>query len=409
MDRFPRAAFWVRSARGNTLVCLTPLALLAVGSCTSRATVHSAREPSDGGVLHTAPTLEIRDSVLDAMLRLHFTANAPGAAVVVRYGERIMHRAAYGVASIATGEPITAQTPFYIGSVAKPLTATAVISLVARGRLAYGDSLGGLLPEFGIYPGITIAQLLTHTSGVPDYYQFIDWPRFRSIDNAGVLAMLREHAAPVFVPGERFGYSNSGYVLLAEVVAAVNGASLSRVLERDQFARAGMIAASSAADPPHAPVARALGYSRGDGGFRLSDVAGREVAAGRIVPFTFATVGAGGIFASADDLIRWEQALSAGALLPRAHVRAMQSPRTEVPDPGRLAPREHYGYGWYISRRDGREWIWHSGNFAGFAAVLVTVPSEDIAVVVLSNVAETDAVGIGLQLVEEVLGRLARR
>ncbi len=371
---------------------------------TSAVALLLAGNPREGA----AQQPEIRDAVLDSLLRLQFAADAPGAAIVVRHGQTIVHRAGYGVTDLSAKQPITSETPFYIGSVAKPFTATAIVSLIEQGRLRYTDTLGAVLPRLGVHGGVSIAQLLTHTSGIPDYYQFIDWPRFRSIANEGVLAMLREHPAPAFAPGKRFGYSNSGYVLLAEVIASTSGMAVSSYLERELFAKAGMTSATTAAEPPHAPPLRAIGYSRSDSGFSLSDVAGRDLGGGQIFPFVFATVGAGGLFASANDLIAWENALSRGKILSPGALRDMQAPRVATGDSGRVASSEHYGYGWYTAQRSGRTWVWHSGNFAGFAAMLVTVPSAELAVVVLSNVAETDAVEVGTRVMDELLARASR-
>jgi D-alanyl-D-alanine carboxypeptidase len=149
-------------------------------------------------------------------------ATTPGAAViVVRHGQ-VLFEKGYGLADVTTRVPITPPTVFDIASVSKPFTATCVLMLVEQGKLRYTDSLGAFFPEFPAEAReITVRQLLSHTSGLPDYTLW--WGETRRLKGTprtadNVVAFL-ERQRLRFKPGRRWEYSNSNYVVLAQIVS----------------------------------------------------------------------------------------------------------------------------------------------------------------------------------------------
>jgi CubicO group peptidase (beta-lactamase class C family) len=139
--------------------------------------------------------------------------------MVIRDGE-VIHAAGYGYANLERREPITAQTNFELASVSKQFTAMAVMILAGRGRLAYDDPMVGFLPELSRFGDrITIRHLLTHTSGLPDYYDALEQEAAGGMpDTEQAMRFLAGWGEPRFAAGERYEYSNPGYEMLALVV-----------------------------------------------------------------------------------------------------------------------------------------------------------------------------------------------
>src|ERR1700741_2961507 len=211
------------------------------------------------------------------------------------------------MADVAAGRQIDASAPFYLASVSKPFTALVVRQFVQEGRLRFEDRLGGLLPGLAATDStITVHHLLTHTSGLSDYNSFIDWPRFQGMDDRAVMDTLRAHPRPKFVPGSRYEYTNSGYVVLARVGERVSSLSYAELLRQRIFAPAGMTSALVYDDAAKDVTRRARGYYASGGRFRLSDQDQLELPDGRSMRFTITTTGAPGVFATLVDLVRWD-------------------------------------------------------------------------------------------------------
>lgn len=336
---------------------------------------------------------------VDSLLRARFAADRPGVAVAIRRGDSVLHAAGYGMADLATGAPIEAGTPFYLASLTKPWTALLVARLVARERLSWESRLGDLVPELPAFADVTVRQLLTHTAGIPDYYRFIDWSRFRGLDDAAVLDTLRAHPEPEFAPGTRFSYSNSNYALLAEIVAHVEGRPFAEVFE-DVFVTPLGLRSTSVGLPPGGRTPRAVGYAVDEGTTRVSDWNAIELPFGPVVEYALTTSGAGGGFSSVADLLRLERAMARGGLVDSATVGSLTADPVPAPDLEGPGDRQRYGFGWAVGRAEDHEVVWHDGNFAGFSTALLRVPELDLAIAVLSNVAGHGA----LELAEELLG-----
>lgn len=316
------------------------------------------------------------DSIARGLLRDSLT---PGLAVtVIRKGE-VLHRAAYGLASLLPERRVTLHTPFYIASTGKMLTAAAVLRLVDLGVLRLEDSIGRHLPEVPSYAAlVTVEQLLTNTSGLVNHYDI--GGTSRSYSNDEVLQILREFGSFVHAPGSRFHYSNSGYVLLSLLVERLTGMPFHTFLEREFFGPFGMTDAFVAPGAAPSREAAALGYAR---------------EGGRYVPddYRSTTTGAGGIYASVVDLERWLLALRHGqvisdSLLERAVNRATVSDGQQVP----------YGMGWELKVGLGADesaspYIFAFGGLNGFRSLFEWDRDRDTAVIWLSN-------GAGLDVLE---------
>ena len=320
--------------------------------------------------------------------------DAPGAAVIVIRDGSVLKRGAFGLADLARGIPIGTDTAFNLASVSKQFTAMAILLLAEEGRLSYDDPITRFLPELSRFGDERrIRHLLTHSAGLPDYYEVmvqvsgVERPR-----TLHALAVLAAWGEPLFPPGERYEYSNPGYELLALIVERASGASYAEFVEKRIFAPLGMT--SSVVYDERAPTIarRAYGYRREGDGFRLDDDH----------PLNY-LIGSGGIYSTVEDLARWDQALYGERLVRRETL-------AEAFRPARLNGGEEvpYGFGWRLTKHLGLARVWHGGEWLGFQTFIARYPDRRFSVIVLSNLVETDAEGLADRLAALYLGEEER-
>jgi CubicO group peptidase (beta-lactamase class C family) len=299
-----------------------------------------------------------------AMLAADIAADAPGAAVLVARGDRVIYRGAAGRASLELGVPLTADQRFHIGSITKTLTAATVLKLAAAGKLSLDDPLSRYLPDFPEGGRITLSQLLDHTSGVSD-----DWPAdpAERLDTQTLVKRIAAKA-PDFPPGSAWRYSNSGYMLLGAVIERVTGKSWDQAMHELVLAPAGMEHTLDGGDDRIVP-GQVEGYS--------VDAEGHAVRA----PFASMTGpgAAGALTSTVDDLYKFLRAFR-GGLLPSALHEAMTTPKATAD--GQPVP---YGYGIAPGTVRGRPVLEHNGGISGFASQFTYFPEQDVSVVVLAN------------------------
>lgn len=305
------------------------------------------------------------DAWLTAQLRRHAIVGAQ--LVVARAGEVVMSRS-YG--SIRTGGPaVTDDTAFAIGSVTKQFVCAGALLLEHEGKLSMADPVAKYWPNATRAADVTLDDLGSHLSGYPDFYplDFVDTRMRTAIEPDALIA--RYAGAPLdFEPRTRWSYSNTGFIMLGRAIEQRSGVSLGAWFAEHLFEPAGMRHASL--DPPDGTAGIAAGHTR----FALGEP---EPAVREAPGWIFA---AGGIYASAGDLMRWNLALGGDALLPAEVKRKLTTPRTLVD--GRSTD---YGCGLGV-RSSGGETIWsHSGAVSGFLAYSALVPRTGTGVVLLVN------------------------
>ncbi|WP_369040304.1 serine hydrolase domain-containing protein [Stenotrophomonas maltophilia] len=316
-------------------------------------------------VLAAAP-LAPPDAGIDGLMQA-YDGQVPGAAVLVLHAGKPVFRRGYGLAVVEDHTAVTAASNFRLASVSKQFTAAAVLLLVEDGRLALDQPARRWLPELPpAAAGITLRQLLSHTSGLLDYEALMDPADTRQVRDADVLALLAREDRLAFVPGSRYRYSNSGYAVLALIVGRAAGIDFAGFLQQRIFQPLGMAHTVAHQDGVDQIAQRAYGYSEVDGHWQRTDQS-----------TTSAVLGDGGIYSSLDDLARWDAALYDDRLLSAASRTAMFSPATATPE----ADVPHYGFGWRLN--GGAQW--HSGESIGFRNVIVRYPEHQLTVIVLSN------------------------
>lgn len=321
------------------------------------------------------PDVEAR---VDALMA-DYAGGVPGASVLVVHEGRAVLRKAYGLADVDNGIPATSATNYRLASVTKQFTAAAILLLAEDGRLDLQDPVGRWLPSLPPKPAAaTLHQLLTHGSGVVDYEDYVPENASTQVRDADVLRLLEPHDRTLFPPGTDYRYSNSGYALLALVVARASGRGFPAYLRENIFLPLGMDATLARVDEGPAVPHRAYGHSLLDGTWQRTDQSP-----------TSAVLGDGGVYSSIDDLEKWDAALYDDRLLAAGSRRMAFTPHVATDD-----PEVRYGYGWRITGVS----RWHSGETIGFRNVIVRWPSRRLTVVVLTNRDEPEPHRIALEI-----------
>ncbi|HKP28629.1 MAG TPA: serine hydrolase domain-containing protein [Gemmatimonadales bacterium] len=302
-----------------------------------------------------------------------------GAVLVARQGRPIFAQA-YGLADRDPAMPNTLETRFELASLSKLFTAVAVAQLVEQGRLSFQESVAEALPD---YPNVevgrrvTIHHLLTHTSGLPDYYRNGKYRQFE--DSIRTLRDFWRTFAQDSLwsePGARFDYSNSNYILLGSIVEQASGMPFETYVQRHIFEPAGMT--STCYCEPGAPryATPQSRYTAGFGpGRRPVIERWVEVPAGAKRP---GAPGGGGI-STVGDLVRFGQALLDHRLLTERMTALVLAPKVPTDDGGSR------GYGFEVNEWSGTRVVGHGGNFWGSMSQLDIYPESGYTVVVLSN------------------------
>lgn len=311
-------------------------------------------------------------SSIDALMR-EYDGAMPGASVLVIQDGRAVVRRAYGLADLDARTPATPATNYRLASVTKQFTAAAILALVEDGKLSLDDPIRKWLPSLPtVADPITIRHLLTHTSGLVDYEDLIPEGTTQQVLDADVLRLLEQENETYFTPGTSYRYSNSGYALLALIVERASGQTFATFLRERIFRPLGMNDTVAFENGISTVAHRAYGHSFENGAWTRTDQS-----------VTSAVLGDGGIYASIDDLAKWDAALY------DERFRIAFTPATPTDD-----PNVQYGFGWRITGDS----LWHSGETRGFRNVIVRYPSRRLTVVVLTNRNDPPPYPLALQI-----------
>jgi CubicO group peptidase (beta-lactamase class C family) len=292
----------------------------------------------------------------------------PGAAVMVIKDDGIVYSGGFGYANIEERTKIDANSTFRLGSVSKQFTAMAIMVLADEGKLDYDDLVIKYIPELDGYPGITIRHLLTHTSGMPDYYDTIDTSGGMPT-NADMPAVMAAMDGPVFAPGEQYEYSNPAYEMLTLIVEKASGLTFSEFMNRHVFAPAGMDDSLIYDHTEPEIENRVWGYEPTADGFTLNDYD----------PLNYLG-GSGGMYATLEDFLAWDQALYTEDIVSATTLKEGFT-RYELNNGDEI----DYGFGWRLDQHRGHRRIAHGGSWVGFRTSIARYPDEKLAVVVLTN------------------------
>jgi CubicO group peptidase (beta-lactamase class C family) len=306
-----------------------------------------------------------------------------GSVLVVRDGQTVLKKG-YGMADLELDVPNRPETKFRLGSITKQFVAVGILQLEEKGKLSVKDPVCKYVeacPQ--AWKGITIHHLLSHTSGIPNFTSFPEYRETWSLPSRPDKTLLRFKDRPHdFKPGERWSYSNSGYILLGYLLEKISGEKYEDYMRKHVFDAAGM--ADSGHDT-HEEILknRASGYSRASDG-KWVNSAYHDMS----IP-----IGGGDLYSTVEDLYKWDQALVSGKVLKKQSLEKMFTP-----------VMNNYGYGTAVDKQYGRLRYSHGGGINGFATFLARFPEQKTVVAVLGNMDFANSGEVASNLVRMLFG-----
>lgn len=285
--------------------------------------------------------------------------------VLVARGSQVLFSKGYGSADLEWDIPNAPNTKFRLGSVTKQFTAASILLLEERGKLSVSDSIKKYVPDApAAWDKITVYHVLTHTSGIPNFTSFPDYEKFSAFAATPAELVARFRDKPLdFEPGEKWNYSNSGYLLLGYLIEKISGESYEKFVRENIFTPLGMQDSgydSNSAVIPH----RASGYA----------LVNKKYENAGFVHMTIPHA-AGALYSTTEDLLKWEQGLFGGKVLKPASLQKMTTPF-----------KNNYAFGLSVETAGGHKVISHGGGIQGFVTDLEYYPDDKLTVVVLENV-----------------------
>jgi CubicO group peptidase (beta-lactamase class C family) len=340
-----------------------------------------------------AATLHAQDSVarMDAIFSRYAVPGSPGCAVALSTANDTVSRG-FGLADLEHDVPINSATIFEAGSVSKQVTAAAVVLLALDGKLSFDDDVRKFVPELPQYPQrITIRHLLNHTSGLRDWGSVValaGWPRGSRVYNHRIVVDVASRQKSLnYAPGTHYSYTNTGYNLLAVIVARISGQSFAQFTRDRIYAPLGMTNSSWRDDYTRVVKGRAAAYApaAASGAWRLD------------MPFENAH-GNGGMLTTVQDLLRFTKNLETGKLggprfIEEMHRQARLNSGKEIT----------YASGLVVSEWRGLKEVSHSGATGGYRTYLARLPERGVAVAVLCNAANANPTALARQVLETVV------
>jgi len=297
----------------------------------------------------------------------------PGFATVVLKNNQVVWQKCVGMSDIDKKIPITPITNFRLASLSKQFTAMAVMILAERKKLNPENKLTDFFSDYPAYGNkVTVRQLLTHTAGIPDHekqlYQKIR-PRGEPT-MVDALEVLKNQPDPLFMPGNKYQYSDAGYVLLALIIEKVSGLSYRNFLKQNIFSPLGMTNSDVLDQTKPKINNRVLGYKNNDGkNFEVFDYD----------PLNY-IVGDEGVYSSIEDMAKWSQTWEEEILVS-------QKCLAEAMTPAKLANGNFgkAGFSWLTGEFNGDKIVYQDGSWVGFRNIILKIPEQKLTVVILSN------------------------
>lgn len=317
----------------------------------------------------TSAPVSVQENI-DEIMKPYSAPDAPGAAVLVLKNDSVLFKKAYGLADISTQTPVTTVTNFRLASVTKQFTAMAILILAEQGKLSMDDRISTFFPDFSAYgAGITVRQLLNHTSGLVDYESLIPDSQTVQVLDADCLRLMAKVDSLYFPAGTKYQYSNTGYALLALIVEKVSGTRYADFVKKNIFTPAGMPTTVAFENGISTVRNRAYGHSQVNGQWEQTDQSN-----------TSAVLGDGGIYSNVEEMAEWIKTLWKYKLISRQIQLAAWSP-ARLNDGTPI----DYGMGWHLETINGTVYPYHGGSTRGFRNHILVYPDRQLMIIVLTN------------------------
>ncbi len=293
-----------------------------------------------------------------------------GSVLVANEGVPILNKS-YGYANYRERIKLTEDMPFQVASVSKQFTAVAIMMLAEEGKLHFSDTVSHIIKGFP-YENVTIEQLLNHTGGLPNYMWLLEHKyKGEKATNKDVIDLMIEHKSPpYFLPGKKYDYSNTGYVVLAYIVEKISQKSFPDFMEQQIFKPLGM---------NHTFI-----YSNAYEKEYPQKVTGHYYRWRRLNPYNETihdgVVGDKGLYSTTADLFKWDQALYSEILISNE-----TKEKAFTPVKVRNKYEYPYGYGFRLKEKHGKKIVYHTGTWEGFKTNLMRYIEDKNTIIILNN------------------------
>lgn len=315
---------------------------------------------------------------VDSVFQSFDHTDSPGCAVGVYQDGQILYSRGYGMASIELGVALSPRSVLDVGSISKQFTAMSILMLQKEGKLSLDDPIRKYIPEMPPYADkITLRRALSQTSGLRDIYDLIDETgrSFRG-DSIDALHIITRPTEPNYTPGERYLYTNTGWILAAQIVYRLTGKTLAQFADERIFQPLGMHDTRYLADATTIIPNGAESYApRPGGGFRVV----RSTYDGAIM-------GAGAVQTSVADFVKWLDNYDSATVGGRDIIQTMTTP-TLLNDgtPAKSGPHQAYAIGLNVGTLRGLRVVSHGGVWAGYRGHFLRFPDQHFAVATFCN------------------------
>ena len=317
-----------------------------------------------------------------AVTQLMQEQKIPGTSLAVIRDGKVIKATGYGLANVELNVPVTPQSIFQSGSIGKQFTATAVMMLMEEGKVGLDDSITKYFPEAPpAWKAVTIRHMLTHTSGLPDIFGETEADDYAK----GILDFRRDYTEEEFVrkfitlpldfqPGEKWNYSNTGYMLLGVMIHRLTGHYWGDFMQQRIFQPLGMTSTRVMSEADIVPN-RSSGYRIIDGQIKNQEW---------VAP-SLNTTADGGLYTNVLDLAKWDAALYTEKLLKKSSLDQMWTP---VKLNNGKTYADPYGFGWQINNANGHRVVWHTGGNQGFSVIISRYLDDRLTIVAMTNLDE---------------------
>ncbi|MCC8410716.1 beta-lactamase family protein [Mucilaginibacter sp. UR6-1] len=300
---------------------------------------------------------------------------------------KIVYQKSIGYAAFENKSLLNKNTMFNLASISKQFTAMGIMILIEQNKLSLDSKLDSFIPQLSFYKNISIKNLLTHTSGLPDYEELFaqHWDRSKVAHNKNVIELLAQYKPPVhFNAGENWEYSNTGYALLASIIEKVSGLSYAEFLEKNIF------------HPLHMTRTRVYTTRISDHqkiynqalGYLINDKTGHPISQDSVkereyVKYLDGIAGDGAVYSTVIDLLKWDRALYSTKLVTNRSLKQMFTPAIL-----KNGNSTGYGFGWGIvtERPKTGKYVGHNGSWGGFDTHIDRFIDYDKTIIVLRNI-----------------------
>ena len=308
---------------------------------------------------------------IEAILRESYKNEQPGISYLIAQGDKILVQKGIGMSEMEFGIKIEPDHIFAIGSVSKQFTAIAMLKLVELGKVKLDADIKTYLPDYNTHGEIiTIANLLSHTSGISSFTEMESFGDLYNVDKTKEeIRKCFEDSALLFKPNTFWSYSNSGYVLAGLIIEKVSGSDLHEFMQKNIFDVAGMKHTSFGSNTKIYGK-KAYGYDANNDG-----------KVGKATEYSWTwPLGAGDILSTTGDLYLWHKALSEGKIISKENVK-LAFTEYKLAD-GRST---HYGFGWGLNKLNDKTIVEHGGAIGGFLSETARIEEDQIYIILLSN------------------------